>query len=718
MTRTITSAADSISLTAPQQYSTKRIENLHLKNNKRLCNSLKLKNIFKEKSCIIQHSTMPPKKIRKIENQQTLGKFFGKSTSTKETLDVSDSEDGANTPKKERKFLPKWLKDYPWLRYDNSKGKGEDFVYCAICTEHEKPSGLHKRAESRNFQNSTFLRHIDTPHHKHAVQIPLELANKEKFEEKTQSTQDKAIVALLKIIHWMAMEDLPLSKFQSLLHLQQSLGVEDLKIFKELDKLQYDSYFTANELLNSLSKCVEQNIAEKILNSPVITILADESTDISNRKRLVLYIQIISNTMATETFYLCNVECTDSTGKGIADAILSELSAREIPLEKVMSLGTDGASVMTGKRNGAAALLRRMNPHMTNIHCIAHRLALCSSQASENITALKVHQQILTDLFYYFKGSSKRQSKLEEIQKILEEPILKIKEVHSVRWLSYFDALSTVYRSLESLLSYFAQIEQNKDPKAAGLKKKIASEKFISITYMMMDAMAPVTILSQFFQTEDIDVGLVQVKLNFCIQDLKKVKNLNSPYLKKLNDDLKSGFFKNEHKVTKPVFNLKTITEEFVDNLIENIENRFPENDLLYAFSVLSMRTLSFLSSEEQENYGNEEIDVLCKHYGEPKTLEWTENGAPEENLSSAKIDPEKTREWAEVKQTVLAMKYPRDKMKDLWTLIVGNHKDQFPNISLLAQLAMTSAVHTAGCERGFSVQNKILTKKKKQTEH
>ena len=116
-----------------------------------------------------------------------------------------------------------------------------------------------------------------------------------------------------------------------------------------------------------------------------------------------------------------------------------------------------------------------------------------------------------------------------------------------------------------------------------------------------------------------------------------------------------------------------------MDNLIENIENRFLESDLLYAFSVLSMRTLSFLSAEEQDNYGNEEIDVLCKHYGEPKTQEWTADGAPEENVSSAKINPEKTRrEWAEVKQTVLAMKYPKDKMKDLWTLIVGNHRINF----------------------------------------
>ena len=40
---------------------------------------------------------------------------------------------------------------------------------------------------------------------------------------------------------------------------------------------------------------------------------------------------------------------------------------------------------------------------------------------------------------------------------------------------------------------------------------QIATDTFISITYLMMDAMAPVTILSQFFQTENVDVAFVKV---------------------------------------------------------------------------------------------------------------------------------------------------------------------------------------------------------------
>ena len=47
--------------------------------------------------------------------------------------------------------------------------------------------------------------------------------------------------------------------------------------------------------------------------------------------------------------------------------------------------------------------------------------------------------------------------------------------------------------------------------------------------------------------------------------------------------------------------------------------------------------------------------------------------------------------------------------IKKLWHLIAKFHPE-FPNLSVLARLALTSSVHTAGCERGFSVQNRILT--------
>ncbi|XP_069115977.1 zinc finger protein 862-like isoform X2 [Argopecten irradians] len=316
--------------------------------------------------------------------------------------------------------------------------------------------------------------------------------------------------------------------------------------------------------------------------------------------------------MKPSTMFLTNVECTDATGRGLAGEIMKELQSRGVQPGKLLSLGSDGASVMTGKHN---AILKRQNPHMINTHCIAHRLALCTSQAAESIPMLKRHQQILTDLFYYFKGSAKRAARLHEIQKLMDDPVLNYKEVHAVRWLSFFSALTTVWRTLDSLLSYLAERNHSEDPKAAGLKKKIGTDSFISLTYMLMDAMAPVTILSQFFQTENIDIALVQVKLDNCLDKLEQLKSMKTPYLLKLTEDLTGSTFKDHHITCSP-FNLENITKEFADALIQNIKSRFPDKELLQCFGVLSMRPLTFLSSQDLDMYGNNEIDKLCEFYG------------------------------------------------------------------------------------------------------
>ena len=56
--------------------------------------------------------------------------------------------------------------------------------------------------------------------------------------------------------------------------------------------------------------------------------------------------------MKPSTHYVTNIECTDSTGVGIANEIMSEFHKRGVASEKIMSLGSDGASVMTGKQKG------------------------------------------------------------------------------------------------------------------------------------------------------------------------------------------------------------------------------------------------------------------------------------------------------------------------------------------------------------------------------
>ena len=251
-----------------------------------------------------------------------------------------------------------------------------------------------------------------------------------------------------------------------------------------------------------------------------------------------------------------------------------------------------------------------------------------------------------------------------------------------------------------------------KDSKAAGLKKKIGTEKFIGITAMMMDIMAPVTVLSQFFQTDNVDIALVKVKLEMAVEDLHKIKAMKSPCLTALADDLQNGKFKG-HEITssRASFSLDELCSKFVDKLVENIKSRFPDTSLLSSFGILSLRPLSFLSDEQLRVFGEDELDRLIAHYGEEPKHTWKEEGENQISTSPPIINGDEARqEWALLKRIVKAQHYPRDSLWRLWALISKYHSEDFPNLLILAQLATMLAVHTAGCERGFSSQNLILT--------
>ena len=46
-----------------------------------------------------------------------------------------------------------------------------------------------------------------------------------------------------------------------------------------------------------------------------------------------------------------------------------------------------------------------------------------------------------------FQGSANCTTRLVEIQELLDEPTLKVREVHEFRWLSVYLAVQTVYMS-------------------------------------------------------------------------------------------------------------------------------------------------------------------------------------------------------------------------------------------------------------------------------
>ena len=97
-----------------------------------------------------------------------------------------------------------------------------------------------------------------------------------------------------------------------------------------------------------------------------MSILADESCDVANQKKLVVYARALdTETFESSTILLKNVKVSDGSGATISRAILECLDEPNIPMSKVYGFGSDGAKVMTGVKEGVTGHLPRENP----LHC-------------------------------------------------------------------------------------------------------------------------------------------------------------------------------------------------------------------------------------------------------------------------------------------------------------------------------------------------------------
>ena len=73
--------------------------------------------------------------------------------------------------------------------------------------------------------------------------------------------------------------------------------------------------------------------------------------------------------------------------------------------KKLVAMGTDGASVMTGRTNGVVQLVRQetSSEAMVGVHCFAHRLELAAKDVVKKHPIYADFEQLLKDLFRFYK---------------------------------------------------------------------------------------------------------------------------------------------------------------------------------------------------------------------------------------------------------------------------------------------------------------------------
>ena len=114
------------------------------------------------------------------------------------------------------------------------------------------------------------------------------------------------------------------------------------------------------------------------------------------------------------------------------------------------------------------------------------------------------------------------------VQEVLNEPQLKYKEIHQIRWLSFYKALETLYLTWDSLVIFFEQeIAKglDKDGKIKGYVKKRTEYEFVATIHMMMDVMPNIMELTLVFKKKDLDCSVVTPVAEACIREITKYRN-------------------------------------------------------------------------------------------------------------------------------------------------------------------------------------------------
>ena len=131
---------------------------------------------------------------------------------------------------------------------------------------------------------------------------------------------------------------------------------------------------------------------------------------------------------------------------------------------------------------------KQKNPYIISLHWIAHKLALVASQAADSIDYMKNILNACQLFIHFFSHFPNRMSHLKEIQDVVDDPKLSVKQIHTVRWLSMKTAVNTILRTIKSLNMCREEAAQG-DPTAIGLSRELPSFAFITMTCLLSDSL-------------------------------------------------------------------------------------------------------------------------------------------------------------------------------------------------------------------------------------
>ena len=178
---------------------------------------------------------------------------------------------------------------------------------------------------------------------------------------------------------------------------------------------KYRTAYACTQFASAIAGVSQENISKYVASCNFMSVIVDGSSDSSITENEMVYIHTCCKGEVKTTFIKC-CQVQRGTALGVINAI--KKSAETVMefntfLAKLVAMGSDGASVMLGKKSGVLALLKEQQPSLIGVHCSAHRLELSYKDAMRKVPLAEKVLTLLTGLYYMYRNSPLNRTNLK-----------------------------------------------------------------------------------------------------------------------------------------------------------------------------------------------------------------------------------------------------------------------------------------------------------------
>ena len=294
--------------------------------------------------------------------------------------------------------------------------------------------------------------------------------------------------------------------------------LESNSLFKGISKT------VQNDILSAILLVCKQEIESEIKNAEFISIMTDETTDISEKSQVVITFRYFKNVKPVERFWgFFSPE--DLTSETLAKLLQDELR----PLighepTKLICQTYDGAAVLSGVNSGVQARMRMVYSNAYFVHCYAHQLNLIVQKAASQNPNVRIFFASLAGIPSFFSRSPFRMSALEQVTNNRRIP-----RPSSTRWNFKTRTVSVVYDLRKELVECFSELSKSNFSDtvsaAAGLKRMMRDPDFLFWLKFFSCVMPHVEILYGQIQARNIDTVQIANCVKSFTTNIQKIRD-------------------------------------------------------------------------------------------------------------------------------------------------------------------------------------------------